>query len=70
MFEVIRYRFRGEFTYHCAIIPYGSVFSPKGKRDSTPVIHRFGPFSSEEDAKDFIEEIEKDALDAPFGLQV
>lgn len=60
MFEVIRYRNRGEFTYHYNIVPYGTYFSFDNKKDFTPEIHRFGPFSSEEEAKDFIEEVEKE----------
>lgn len=60
MFEVIRYRNRGEFFYHYNIVPYGTDFSSDSERGFTTEIHRFGPFSTEEEAKGFIEEVEKD----------
>ncbi len=68
MFEVIRYRNRGEFTYQYTVIPYRTNFSPDEKKGFTPVIHRFGPFSTEEEALDFISEIEIETSDAPHGL--
>lgn len=60
MFEVIRYRNRGELSYHFIIIPHGSDLPSDNKTVFTIEIKRFGPFATEEEAGVFIEEVEKD----------
>ncbi|MCL6634742.1 MAG: hypothetical protein K6T29_03105 [Peptococcaceae bacterium] len=61
MFEVIRYRNRGEFTYHYMIIPYGTACKPEKKqKELAGEMRRYGPFPTEAEARDFIYEVEKD----------
>lgn len=61
MFEVIRYRNRGELIYHYIVIPYGADFNRDDKKEIAPDIRRFGPFPTKDEADEFIEEVEKDA---------
>lgn len=68
MFEVIRYRKRGELTYYYAVIPCGAAFSTDAKRDLNPELHRFGPFLTKDEAREFIEEVERDTSDTPLCL--
>jgi len=60
MFEVIRYRNRGELTYYHTVIPYGAGFKKEDRKEAAPEVRRFGPFPTEAEANDFIEELEKD----------
>lgn len=60
MFEVIRCRRRGEWFYQHFIVPYGSEFSKGKETGESSNIYRFGPFTTEEEAREFIEEVESE----------
>lgn len=60
MFEVVRIRRLGELYYQHLIVPQGFELPKDQKKKLSPGIYRFGPFSSEDEARDFIEELEKE----------